>query len=67
MRLTDEQVASYQAIHFRTLGQPISKEDARAQGLALLRLVRASQSAMHPNNDKENYDEAKPRDNLRLS
>lgn len=39
MRLTDEQVASYQRIYLETFGKPISKADALVQALALVRLV----------------------------
>ena len=40
MRLTDMQIAKYQKIYFDTFGEAISKEDALAQGMALLRLVK---------------------------
>lgn len=40
MHLTDEQVASFQELYFKTFGVSISKEDALVQGLALLRLVK---------------------------
>jgi len=40
MRLTNEQVAKYQAIYLETFGVPISEEDTLVQGLALLRLVK---------------------------
>ncbi len=40
MRLTNEQVASYQKIYLETFGKPISKDEALVQALALVRLVK---------------------------
>jgi hypothetical protein len=40
MRLTDEQITSYQKIYFETLGKRASREDALVQALALVRLVK---------------------------
>lgn len=55
MRLTNEQIAKYQSIFFETFGEPISREDALVQGLALLRLVK--NIAQPTTNEKENNNE----------
>ncbi len=40
MQLTEEQIASYQKLYKQTYGKSISKEEARVQALALLRIVQ---------------------------
>lgn len=40
MRLSDEQLTKYQDLYVKTFGVPISRQDARVEAMALLRLVR---------------------------
>lgn len=40
MRLTETQIAKYRSIYFATYGEPITRDEALKQGLALLRLVK---------------------------
>lgn len=61
MRLTNEQAAKYQAIYLETFGEPISKEDALVQGLALLRLVKnISIQLQNEENEYENATKYEP-------
>jgi hypothetical protein len=58
MRLTNEQVASYQKIYLETFGRPISKDEALVQALALVRLVRVmTQLTNEETINKENHRE----------
>lgn len=54
MRLTDEQIAKYQQIYLDTFGEPVSREDALIQGMALLRLVKTLANPMANRDYKEN-------------
>lgn len=56
MRLTDQQIATYQAIYKETYGTTISKDIALEEGLALLRLVKIITQPTN-NNEKENNNE----------
>lgn len=40
MRLTDEQITSYQRLYLNAFGKPIPKAKALVQALALVRLVK---------------------------
>lgn len=55
IRLTDEQIISYQKIYLETFGKPISKEEALVQGLSLVRLVNVISQV--DENEKENGSE----------
>ena len=52
MRLTDRQIAKYQNIYLKTFGITVSKEDAYAQSMALVRLVKCL-SKSEENNEYE--------------
>ena len=41
MQLSDQDIASFQALYKSTFGKEISKENAYAQGIKLLRLMSA--------------------------
>jgi|ADGO01.1.fsa_nt_gi hypothetical protein len=59
VRLTDKQIAQYQAIYQKVFGRPVSKGDALMQGMALVRLVKAIATNV---NDEELKDGAISRD-----
>ncbi len=54
MKLNDNQVKEFRAIHKRVFGKSINKQQAMADGLALIRLVSLIQPVV-----KEGYDDKK--------
>jgi hypothetical protein len=57
MRLTDEQITSYQKIYFETFGVRVSKEDALVQALALVRLAKVLAVPTKPINKDMNNEQ----------
>lgn len=52
MKLNNEQIKEFRAIHKRIFGKSINKQQAMADGLALIRLVSLIQPVIQEGEDK---------------